>query len=186
LSEEHSEQQENKMSLMKDFIIPIVIALAVVLLLRTFVVGMYYVPSGSMIPTLEIKDHVVVTKFNYHMHEPERGDIVVFKYPPNERSGEKEIDYVKRLIGLPGETVEIKQNTVFVDGQPLSEPYINSDTAMPDMEPITIGEGEYFVMGDNRNNSSDSRVWGCVPREDLIGKAQVIYWPVSRAGGLYS
>lgn len=185
MSEEQPSQNSEKTSLFKDIVLPIVIALLAVLLLRTFVIGMYYVPSGSMIPTLELKDHVVVTKFTYQMHKPERGDIIVFKYPPNEELGKDEVDYVKRLIGLPGETLEIRNNTVYIDGAPLTENYLNADTAMPDFGPVQIPEGNYFAMGDNRNNSSDSRTWGCVPQEDLIGKAQVIYWPLGRAGGLY-
>lgn len=176
---------ENKaVSYLKDYVIPVVVALAIVLVLRTFIVGMYYVPSGSMIPTLQLNDHVVVTKLSYKMHEPERGDVIVFKYPPNEEQDLPEKDYVKRLIGLPGETLEIKNNTVYIDGVALDEPYVNSDTAMPDYGPITIPEGNYFAMGDNRNNSSDSRVWGFVPEEYLIGKAQCIYWPMQHIGRL--
>lgn len=180
-----SESEETtKTSIFKDYILPVIIALGIVVVLRTFFVGMFYVPSESMVPTLEINDHVVVTKLSYKMHEPQRGDVVVFKYPPNEEQGLKEVDYVKRLIGLPGETLEIKDNTVFINGKPLKEPYLNVDTNMPDYGPITVPEAQYFMMGDNRNNSSDSRVWGYVPEEYLIGKAQFIYWPFAHIGGL--
>ncbi|MDO4281531.1 MAG: signal peptidase I [Peptococcaceae bacterium] len=172
------------MGVFKDYILPVVIALAIVIVLRMFVLGMYYVPSGSMIPTLQINDKVVVTKLSYKMHEPERGDVVVFKYPPNEEQGLPEKDYVKRLIGLPGEKLEIKNNTVYINDMPVEEPYVNSNTNMPDYGPITIPEGEYFMMGDNRNDSSDSRVWGFVPEEYLIGKAQLIYWPLAHVGRL--
>lgn len=180
-----SESEETtKTSIFKDYILPVIIALGIVVVLRTFFVGMFYVPSESMVPTLEINDHVVVTKLSYKMHEPQRGDVVVFKYPPNEEQGLKEVDYVKRLIGLPGETLEIKDNTVFINGKPLKEPYLNVDTNMPDYGPITVPEAQYFMMGDNRNYSSDSRVWGYVPEEYLIGKAQFIYWPFAHIGGL--
>lgn len=177
-------EEKQKTSIFKEYILPVFIALAIMFVIRTFFLGMFYVPSESMVPTLEINDHVAVTKLSYKMHEPERGDVVVFKYPPNEEQGLKEVDYVKRLIGLPGETLEIKNNTVFIDGTPLKETYLNEGTNMPDYGPITIPEGEYFMMGDNRNNSSDSRAWGFVPEEYLIGKAQFIYWPFAHIGGL--
>lgn len=180
-----SEQEEKKKtSYFKDYLLPVIIALAIVVVLRMFVIGMYYVPSGSMIPTLEINDRVVATKFTYQIGEPERGDVVVFKYPVNEEQGIETVIYVKRCIGLPGETLEIKNNTVFIDGTPLVEDYLNTGTSMPDFGPVTIPEGEYFMMGDNRNDSSDSRVWGTVKDEYLVAKAQFIYWPFSHMGGL--
>lgn len=174
-----SEQEEKKTSYFKDYLLPVIIALAIVVVLRAFVIGMYFVPSESMVPTLLIDDHVVATKMSYKLHEPERGDVVVFKYPQDES-----VIYVKRLIGLPGETIEIKNNTVFVDGTPLVEDYLNSGTNMPDYGPVTVPEDNYFMLGDNRNNSSDSRVWGFVPEENLVGKAQFIYWPFDHAGRL--
>lgn len=180
-----SEQEEKKKtSYFKDYLLPVIIALAIVVVLRMFVIGMYYVPSGSMIPTLEINDRVVATKFTYQIGEPERGDVVVFKYPVNEEQGIETVIYVKRCIGLPGETLEIKNNTVFIDGTPLVEDYLNTGTSMPDFGPVTIPKGEYFMMGDNRNDSSDSRVWGTVKDEYLVAKAQFIYWPFSHMGGL--
>lgn len=177
-------EKTSKPSILKDYILPVIIALGIVVLIRTFLLGMFYVPSESMVPTLQVNDHVVVTKLSYKMHEPERGDIVVFKYPPNEEQGLKEVDYVKRLIGLPGEKLEIKDNRVLINGRFLEESYLNVGTDMPDYGPIIIPQGQYFMMGDNRNNSSDSRVWGFVPKEYLIGKAQFIYWPFAHIGGL--
>lgn len=171
--------KEKKEGIFKDFIIPILIAIVIVLFLRHFIIGMYYIPSGSMIPTLDLNDQVVVTKMSYRMHEPERGDIIVFKFPINEKQGLPEEDYVKRLIGLPGESLEIKDNKVLINGEPLTEPYIAEDTNMSDFGPVSIPEGEYFMMGDNRNHSNDSRYWGNVDREYLIGKAQAIYWPIT-------
>lgn len=177
--------EEKKTNFIKDIVLPIIIALVIVVILRHFVIGMYFVPSGSMIPTLQLNDHVVVTKFSYKIQEPKRGDIIVFKYPPNEEQGLKEVFYVKRLIGLPGETLEIKDNKVIINGESIEEDYVSADTNMPDYGPITIPMESYFAMGDNRNHSSDSRIWGYVPEHDLIGKAQLIYWPLNRIGGLY-
>ncbi|MEE0510795.1 MAG: signal peptidase I [Peptococcaceae bacterium] len=180
-----SEQDEKKKTnYFKEYLLPIIIALAIVVVLRMFVIGMYYVPTGSMIPTLQIDDKVIATKISYQLHEPERGDVVVFKYPVNEEQGLKTVVYVKRLIGLPGETLEIKNNTVYINGTPLEEDYVNSNTNMPDFGPVTIPEGEYFMMGDNRNDSSDSRIWGTVKEEYLIAKAQFIYWPFDHMGRL--
>ena len=180
-----SEQDEKKKpNYFKEYLLPIIIALAIVVVLRMFVIGMYYVPSGSMIPTLQINDKVIATKFSYQLHEPERGDVVVFKYPVNEEQGLDTVIYVKRLIGLPGETLEIKNNTVYINGTPLEEDYVNSNTNMPDFGPVTIPEGEYFMMGDNRNDSSDSRIWDTVKEEYLVAKAQFIYWPFDHMGRL--
>lgn len=168
---------EKKESFIKDFLLPLVVAVGIVLLLRFFIFGMYYIPSGSMIPTLQLNNQVMVTKYSYWRAEPERGDIIVFKYPVHDPSTEKEEDFVKRLIGLPGETLEIHDNQVFINGKPIDEPYVADDTDMPDFGPYEIPEGHYFMMGDNRNHSNDSRYWGTVPRKDLIGKARIIYWP---------
>ena len=173
------EPDKQKHGIFRDFIVPIVCALLIVLLVRHFIVGMYYIPSGSMIPTLNINNQVVVTKFTYRFEEPKRGDIVVFKYPVNEKEGLHEEDYVKRLIGKPGETLEIKNNQVYINGEPIQEPYVASDTNMPDFGPVTIPDHQYFMMGDNRNHSNDSRYWGYVDRKYFIGKAQLIYWPIS-------
>lgn len=178
------EQEEKKTSYFREYLLPILIALAIVVVLRMFVLGMYYVPSGSMIPTLEINDRVVATKMSYKLHEPARGDVVVFKYPVNEEEGLDTVIYVKRCIGLPGETLEIRNNTVYIDGNPLEEDYLNVGTSMPDFGPVTIPEGEYFMMGDNRNDSSDSRVWGTVKDEYLVAKGQLIYWPFDHMGRL--
>ncbi|MFP5527821.1 signal peptidase I [Peptococcus simiae] len=175
----NNEKNQQKGGFIREFVVPVAIAIVLVLFLRHFIVGTYYIPSGSMIPTLGLNNQVVVTKLSYKMHEPERGDIVVFKYPVNEKEGLEEMDYVKRLIGLPGERVEVKNNTVFIDGKPLEEPYVAADTNMPDFGPVQVPEDEYFMMGDNRNHSSDSRYWGTVEEDYLIGKAQFIYWPIS-------
>lgn len=177
--------KKNKGKVFSDVLLPMVLAFAIVFVVRYFIIGMYYIPSESMVPTFEVNDHVVVTKFTYQLHEPERGDIIVFKYPPNDMSGvpeEEKVDYVKRVIGLPGETLEIKDGTVHINGIPLKEPYLNEGTNMGDYGPYTLSEGNYFAMGDNRNNSNDSRYWGPVGEEYIEGKAQITYWPIDRWG----
>lgn len=166
-------------SIWSEVIIPILIAAVIVYLIRAFIIGMYFIPSGSMIPTLLIDDHVVVTKLSYQFNDPVRGDVVVFDYPPNDEAASK-TEYVKRVVGLPNETLEIKNNTVYINDQPLEEPYLPSGVRMADFGPVAIPNGHYFVMGDNRNNSNDSRYWGTVAEKYIIGKAQAIYWPIDR------
>lgn len=177
------DKQEQEASLLKDFFIPLIFGLTIVLLLRGFVFGLYHIPSESMVPTLEVHDRVVVSKLSYVHGEPERGDVVVFKYPGFDESGEQPI-YIKRLVGLPGDKVEIRQNQVLVNGRALKESYIAKDADMGDFGPYTVGEDEFFMMGDNRNHSNDSRFWGTVPRDLLIGKAEAVFWPVKHWASL--
>lgn len=162
------------------------LGLSVVLALgiRTFVAEARYIPSGSMEPTLEINDRLVVEKISYHFNPPERGDIIVF-WPPDSLfpEGQRRDAFIKRVIGLPGDTVEVNGGIVFINGEPLEENYIK---ASPDYTwgPETVPEGSYVVLGDNRNSSYDSHSWGFVPQENIIGKAVVRFWPPSRIGGL--
>lgn len=158
-----------------------IIALAIALPLKWYIAQPYLVFGQSMDPTFHQNDYLIVNRVPYYNHNPARGDVIVFKYPndPSQR-------FIKRIIGLPGETVE------FVDGHPVitaelgnqfevSEPYIvNSDTL--DLPPITLGADEYFVSGDNRPKSSDSRLWGPVPRENIIGKVSLRLFPFSDIG----
>lgn len=153
-------------------------ALVLALILRTFVIQAFWIPSGSMIPTLEPGDRVLVLKFWYSLPklEPKRGQIVVFKYPVDPRR-----DFVKRVIGVPGDTVEIKNGTVFVNGTELFEPYVKNHDSY-NMEQIVVPEDSYFCLGDNRPNSQDGRFWGFVPRKFLRGPALFRYWPLRRFG----
>lgn len=169
-------------------------ALALAFLVKALLAQAFYIPSGSMIPTLQIGDRVIVEKLSYRFGEPQRGDVVVFHRPGVDRpSGvvqagkeflqglgllqpDANIDLIKRIIGLPGETIRLKGGVLFVNGRPLPEPYAVADTR--DYGPVTVPEGEYLMLGDNRPNSDDSRFsLGTVPRDHLVGKAFVILWP---------
>jgi signal peptidase I len=134
------------------------------------------VESISMQPTLYAGNFVFVNKLAYRLGEPQRGDIIVFRYPPDP----DQVPYIKRVIGLPGDTVSISGGKVHINGQELIEPYIFVQTHYGDE--WFVPENQLFVMGDNRNNSSDSRSWGFVPLEHVIGKAEVIYWPPEQWG----
>jgi len=203
------------------------LALGVALLLRAFVVEAFQIPSGSMIPTLEVGDHIFVSKFSYavgipftnakivELGKPRRGDIIVFKYPPD-----PSVDYIKRVVGLPGETIEVRHNELFINGQPMAREHLPQPcgageggldgeedrrscevwlehldgkthvthqepnrSIASDFGPVTIPPGNYFAMGDNRDNSKDSRVWGFVPYALIKGKALVVWWSRDPARG---
>ncbi|OAQ21364.1 signal peptidase I [Thermosulfurimonas dismutans] len=170
----------------------IVLALILALFIRTFFVQAYKIPSGSMIPTLLIGDHILVNKFVYGVRNPfnrdlwikgrlpKRQEIIVFIYPKN-----RKLDFIKRVIGLPGDVIEIRNKQVWVNGQPLNEPYVqHTDPKIlpPELSPrdnfgpVKVPPGHLFVMGDNRDESYDSRFWGFVPIRDVKGKAFIIYF----------
>lgn len=161
----------------------VMVALAFLLAsgIRTFVVQPYVVPTGSMIPTIEIQDRIIANKFIYRFDEPEAGDIVVLDDPTGN------VDtLVKRVIAVGGQTVDLQEGFVVVDGVMLDEPYTHGlpSDPMSQAMPYVIPEGSVWLMGDNRTNSADSRVFGAVPLSDIRGKAFVCYWPISRMGGL--
>ncbi len=160
-----------------EWVVVVVFAVLVAGGLRTFVVQAFFVPSGSMLPTLQIGDRIVVIKFGYTIH---RGDIVVFARPPKDL-GTQDKDLVKRVIGLPGETISSRGNTVLIDGRPLREPWLPRLTGIcaesAESVPVTkIPPGHYFVMGDCRGDSADSRVWGTLPGSLVVGRVVVIVW----------
>ena len=175
-----------------DWIVTIAGAIAIVLAIKAWVVNPYRIPSSSMEPTLHcagsegcearLSDRVLANRFIYHFRSPHRGEIVVFKTPPQAQAqcgagG----TFVKRLIGLPGDVWSEKNGYVYIDGKRLNEPYIKADRRDTDTHaPRTIGKGMYFMMGDNRASSCDSRVWGAVPRKNLIGEVFATYWPPNR------
>jgi signal peptidase I len=181
-------------STLREYFESIVIAVILALFVRTWVVQAFKIPTGSMENNLLIGDHLLVNKFVFGpttgldraimpVRDITRGDIVVFKYPV-----EPERDFIKRVIGLPGDSIELRAKKVYVNGQPLDEPYVHflttssegSEVTSIDVRerygPVTVPSGQYFVMGDNRDNSQDSRYWGYLPRGYVKGKAMMIYW----------
>ena len=169
------DKNKKKKSSLREMVEVIVTALVLAFLIKTFVVGNFWIPSESMVPTIEVNDKVIVTNFSYWFEGPKRGDVIVFRYPLDTKK-----DYIKRCIGLPGETVEFRDSKLYVNGQLVEEPYLPEGLVFEDYGPIEVPEGQYFMCGDNRNHSSDSRVWGFVEKRLIIGKAQVIYWPFDR------
>lgn len=150
--------------------------------IRTFVAEARYIPSGSMLPTLEINDRLIIDKVSYDFGDPQRGDIVVFQPPESLHQNDA---FIKRLMGLPGDIVEVKNGRLYINGEPQTEPYI---AAKPDYQygPVTVPPDSYLVLGDNRNKSFDSHYWGFVPKDHLIGRAVFRFWPPDRLGGLDS
>jgi signal peptidase I len=216
-------------SVKREYLESIGVAVAIALLLRAFVVEAFQIPSGSMIPTLEIGDHIFVSKFAYgigipftnkkilNLAEPKRGDVIVFKYPLG-----PEIDYIKRVVALPGDKLEIRRNQIFINGKPMDRNYVGPsrysetpridgmvndracelwketldgkhhdtiyepDGRSQDFGPKEIPPRNVFVMGDNRDNSNDSRVWGTVPYELIKGKALIVWWSRGPTRGEWS
>ncbi len=181
-----------KPSKIKEYAEAIVIAILIAVFIRTFIVQAFKIPSGSMKPTLEIGDHILVNKLSYGIKipylrktliptgEPKRGDIAVFIYPVDQSK-----DFIKRVIGVGGDIVEIRNKNVFVNGTAISDPYAvhNEEVIFPksiqprdNFGPVKVPEGTIFAMGDNRDQSYDSRFWGFVRLQDVIGKAFIIYW----------
>ena len=187
-----------KKSTLREYFESIVIAVILALFIRTFVVQAFKIPTGSMEENLLIGDHLLVNKFVFGptasrlerallpVSAIRRGDVIVFKYPE-----EPDRDFIKRVIGLPGESLELTDKKVYINGQPLEEPYahyllpvtiasefheVTSSDVRKHYGPVTVPANQYFVMGDNRDNSQDSRYWGFLPRENVKGKALVIYW----------
>ena len=159
----------------------LVIAIILALLIRSFVAEPRFIPSDSMMPTLQVGDRLVVEKISYRLHPPQFGDIIVFDPPPQlQKLGyAKDQAFIKRVIGRPGQIVEIRNSQVFIDNQPLREPYIAAPPRYI-LPPVQVPEGEFFVMGDNRNNSNDSHVWGFLPEQNIIGRAWVRFFPFDR------
>ncbi len=159
----------------RDLLETLILALLIFVVVNTLT-GRYEVQSISMEPTLHAGEYLIVSKVAYWIHPPERGDIIVLD-PPQNRG---EIPYIKRIVGLPGERVEVRDGRVFIDGIALNEPYISGPPRYPTDQ--ILGNNEYFVLGDNRNNSSDSHIWGVLLADNIIGKAVFRYWPPEKWG----
>lgn len=157
---------------LRELLETVVIAVALALLIRIFVVESFQVQGTSMEPTLQHRDRLIVYKLGYRWASPERGDIIVFHYPLDPTR-----DFVKRVIAVPGDSIRIEQGRVFVNNVALDEPHVKapSNDSMPER---TVPPGAYFVMGDHRNNSEDSRKFGFVREELIVGKAILVYWPL--------
>jgi signal peptidase I len=184
-------ERAEKPSALREYAEALVMAVVLALFIRTFVVQAFKIPSGSMLPTLQIGDHLLVNKFLYGiripivgkrilaLREPERDDVIVFIYPQDPSK-----DFIKRVKGLPGETIEIRNKVLYVNGEAVEDPnaYYEKTTERlaraprDDFGPFVVPQGTVFVMGDNRDHSHDSRFWGTVPIDDILGKAFVLYW----------
>lgn len=160
----------------------LIVAVSVSFFMRAYALQTFFIPSGSMEPTLQIGDRIIVSKLSLDFGSIHRGDILVFKAPPAEHCGEVVTDLVKRVIGLPGDTLTSQGNTIFVNGQSLKETWTHYEPLSTPITKTVVPPNQYFMMGDNHPNSCDSRMWGTVPRSDIIGRAFLRIWPLSRAG----
>lgn len=174
-SKKASPEDPKKGSFFREITESIVIAVLLAVVIRLFILEPFYIPSGSMEPTLQEGDRIIVSKLNYRFQDPARGDVVVFKYPLN-----KKRNFVKRLIASGGETVALKSSRLYINGEATPEDYLPAGLRFSDYGPREVPQDNYLMLGDNRNNSEDSRVWGFLPRDLMIGKAVLIYWPLDR------
>lgn len=189
---------------MRELCLVLVVAVVIAVVVKSFVAQAFYIPSGSMLPQLQIGDRVVVSKLAYELHDPNRGDIVVFDNPRPSPSPPEPLagrlarsvleaigvsppsteEFIKRVIGLPGEVVEGRGGTIYVNGLQMVEPYLPPGTITADFGPVTVPEGHLWVMGDNRSSSSDSRVFGPIRESTVVGRAVVRVWPLRTAAFL--
>ncbi|MGI6678935.1 MAG: signal peptidase I [Dehalobacterium sp.] len=155
------------------------LAVIIAIMMRLFLWEPYNIPSSSMEPILKPGDRILVNKWIYRFQGPKRGDIVVFPYPLDEKTR-----YIKRIIALPGEDIQGRKGKILINGRELEESYIIGKGTSFDFGPITLDGNEYFVLGDNRNNSRDSRVFGVITGDKISGRAGIIYWPLNRITNL--
>jgi signal peptidase I len=199
-------KQKSTTNSLVEFVVIIAVALGLAIGIQAFLIKPFRIPSPSMVPTLQVGQRVLVNRIGTHFGDPSRGDVVVFKPPagadshrcgvehsnfqscPKPTPDKSDNNFIKRVIGLPGDKVFVKNNRAYVNGKMLNEPYINKGTSCDELcnlpEPITVPPGYFFMMGDNRGESDDSRDWGPVPKKWIIGHAFFTYWPPSRIGTL--
>jgi signal peptidase I len=157
----------------------------VFLFIRPFVVQAFFIPSPSMSPTLSEGDHILVNKFVYRFREPHINDIIVFKAPPEASDDRTEKDFIKRLVALPGDVIEVKDGALYRNGKRVREPFLFDQKIGYSMKPTKVPPGKLFVLGDNRNDSRDSHWWGTLERKRVIGEAMFRFWPLGRVGALH-
>jgi signal peptidase I len=200
------DQQDRKKPFWRELPVLVVVAFAAALLIKTFLLQAFYIPSASMEPTLRAGDRVLVEKLSYRFGNPDHGDVVVFErevgvLPPEEDGSfiedigdglrslfgfptEGTQDFIKRVMALSGDTIEAREGVVYVNGEAVDEPYLPEGTVTGDFPLYTVPQGEIFVMGDNRGNSDDSRSFGGFPEDTVVGRAFVLIWPPGELGGL--
>jgi signal peptidase I len=166
-----------------EWVLLIAAALGIALVIKTFLFQAFYIPSTSMVPTLEVGDRVLVNKLSYHLHDVHRGDIVVFGAPPGTETAQIK-DLVKRVVGLPGEAIEGRSDGhIYIDGRQLNEPYLHGVSSKT-FSPVKVPAHSYFVLGDNRQSSKDSTVFGPISRSKIVGRVFVRIWPLTHLGFL--
>lgn len=162
-----------------EWVVLVVVAVVIAVVVRAFVFQAFYIPSESMVPTLQVGDRVLVNKLSYRLHDPRRGDVVVFRAPPAAAAGDVK-DLVKRVVGLPGDRIEGRDGRVYVNGRRIREPYLPSEVRSRDFGPVAVPPDTYYVLGDNRPFSKDSTFFGPVRRSDIVGRVFVRIWPLTR------
>ena len=197
-------QRSTFLGVLRELAVLVVTALVIAVAVKSFVAQAFYIPSGSMLPQLQIDDRVVVSELSYRLHDPHRGDIVVFDAPGGDRDDDSALpervvrsiiqsmglsapstdEYIKRVVALPGERVEGFGGKVLVDGRELIEPYLPATSATSDFPAVIVPPDTLWVMGDNRGNSADSRIFGPIPQSTVVGRAFARVWPLSSASFL--
>ncbi len=163
----------------------ILVALSAAFLIRAYVFQTFYIPSVSMVPTLQVGDRIIVSKLSTAFGDINRGDVIVFKHPPREQCGGDtgpNSDLVKRIIGMPGDELTSRNNTIYVNGKQLVEHWLHEPNLGSDIGYVKVPKGQYFMMGDNRPSSCDSRMWGTLPESLIVGKVVLRIWPLSHFG----
>lgn len=199
-----SSRSKPKRPLWAELAMLIIVAVSIAVLIKTFLVQPFYIPSDSMVPTILPNDRVMVSKLNYRFGEPQRGDLVVFVSPFNDDFDQETFlesvlrhiveavgirtasadDLIKRIVGLPGDEIVIREGKLFVNGGEVDEPYLLEPGVMPDFGPVVVPEESVFVMGDNRAISYDSTRFGAIPMDHILGEAVLRIWPVARFGAV--